>query len=155
MPITQDVQNNKGEIMDSNTILMSVQDKLPKNLGDRQLLRDRLDSLNEQQRNEFMAKIPLLKLKSPQFVFWVGSFLFGGFGVGRFMIGDKILGIARLALYILMLVLYVLGLSLESLTLLGIVNVLNLVIFGWWVADLFLVGKKLRKQNLDKLLSAI
>lgn len=141
--------------MDSNTILMSVQDKLPKNLGEQQLLRDRLDSLNEQQRNDFMVKIPSLGLKSPKFVFWVGSFLFGGFGVGRFMIGDKILGIARLALCILMLVLYVLGLSLESLALLGIVNLLNLVIFGWWVADLFLVGKKLRKQNLDKLLSVI
>lgn len=149
------MQNNKGETMDSNTILMSVQDKLPKDLLELQQLKEKLDSLDEKSRNDFIAKIPLLGLKSPKFVFWVGSFLFGGFGVNRFMIGDKMLGIAKLALYVLMLSFYILGLSLESLALLGIVQVLNLAIFGWWVADLFLTGKKLRKQNLDKLLAAL
>lgn len=141
--------------MNSNTILMSVQDKLPKNLGEQQQLRDRLDSLDEQQRNEFMAKIPLLKLKSPKFVFWVGSFLFGGFGVGRFMIGDKILGVARLTITILAIVFSNLATESNSSIINGITLWCAIITNIWWIADLFLVGKKLRKQNLDKLLSAL
>lgn len=33
--------------------------------------------------------------------------------------------------------------------------ILILAVRGWWVADLFLTGKKLRQQNLDKILQAI
>lgn len=43
----------------------------------------------------------MLKLKSPALVFWVGTFLFGPFGVERFMIGDMVLGFVRLAFVII------------------------------------------------------
>lgn len=96
-------------------------------------------------------------------MFWVGSFLFGSFGVGRFMIGDMLLGGIRLALTIIM----------YALTFVGVVDmvdkepygevsipyiislVLSFVVFIWWIVDLFLTGKKLRNNNLNKIFQAI
>lgn len=46
--------------MDSNMILMSVQDKLPKDFLEQQQLKEKIDSLDEKSRDEFMAKIPML-----------------------------------------------------------------------------------------------
>ncbi|EKT0454159.1 TM2 domain-containing protein [Campylobacter jejuni] len=71
----------------------------------------------------------MIKLKSPALVFWVGTFLFGAFGVSRFMIGDRVLGI--------------------------IYGLLWLVNWIWWIVDMFLVGKKLRKQNFEKIANII
>ncbi|ECP8588904.1 hypothetical protein FU405_03835 [Campylobacter coli] len=64
----------------------------------------------------------MIKLKSPALVFWVRTFLFGAFGVGRFMIGDWVLGLIRL---------------------------------GITIVAMFLVGKKLRKQNFEKIANII
>ncbi|MCX2716897.1 hypothetical protein OQH61_04015 [Helicobacter sp. MIT 21-1697] len=139
--------------MDSNTILMSVQDKLPKDLLEQQQLKERLDKLDEKGCNDFMAKIPLLGLKNPTSVFWLGSFVFGNLGVGRFMIGDKILGEVRLAITILGFIFSVLAEDSDSMVLKGLGSWCLLITLIWWVADLFLVGKKLRKQNLNILLS--
>ncbi|MCH5312968.1 MAG: hypothetical protein J1E28_01005 [Helicobacter sp.] len=141
--------------MDSNTLLMSVQDKLPKDSFELQGFKERLDRLDEKARDEFMAKIPLLKLKSPLLVFWVGSFLFGNFGVGRFMIGDMVLGGARLAITLLALIFSAIAQEGGSSTASVIGGLCVLVMWIWWIADLFLVGKKLRKTNLNTLLLAL
>lgn len=146
--------------MDTNSILLMVQDKLPKDIQSQQLLRDKLDKLNDIQRDELVQKLPLLKLKSPSLVFWVGSFLFGGFGVGRFMIGDMLLGGLRLGLWIVYVVLSTIGTvdMIES-GQIGATYVISLVLaiasFVWWIVDLFLTGKKLRANNLNKILQAI
>ena len=149
--------------MDTNSILLAVQDKIPKDIQSRQMLQDRLDKLSDSQRNELVQKLPLLKLKSPALVFWVGSFLFGVFGVGRFMIGDMLLGGIRLALTIVMYALTFIGVVDmvdkapygEVSTLYIISLVLSLIVFIWWIVDLFLTGKKLRNNNLNKIFQAI
>lgn len=141
--------------MDSNMILMSVQDKLPKDFLEQQQLKEKIDSLDEKSRDEFMAKIPMLGLKNPALVFWVGSFLFGNLGVGRFMIGDMVLGGIRLGILFLMFVLLAIAGDGESVALGAMVGVLYIAVLIWWIIDLFLVGKKLRKQNLNKLLSIL
>ncbi|MWV63178.1 hypothetical protein DCO58_00240 [Helicobacter saguini] len=142
--------------MDSSAILMMLNDKLPKdNPLIMQTLNNELKALNDKQLSEVMQKITIANLKSPTKVFWLGSFLFGNLGVGRFMIGDNIIGGVRLAL----LIIYVLlGGAVEAYqddahAMLGasvLAIVFGLAVFIWWVADLFLVGKKLRNINLQK-----
>ena len=141
--------------MDTNSIMMMLQDKLPKDPASAMALRDRLDKASDTQKDELVKTLPMLQLKSPAFVFWVGSFLFGAFGVGRFMIGDTIIGGIRLGLVVLFFIFYVLAFEIGSTVVLGLAAALRIAILIWWVADLFLTGKKLRKQNLDKILQAI
>ena len=139
---------------------MSVQDKLPQDISLITALRNKLDRLDEKQMSEMSFQLPFLKLKSPTLVFWVGSFLFGNFGVGRFMIGDKGLGGVRLGLTIATWWCgFMYGYSFDgyrfdnSYLFAGIP--LNLVAFIWWIGDLFWVGPKLRKRNFNKIAQAV
>lgn len=155
--------------MDTNVVMLAIQDKLPKDMESQTIVRERLDKLDDKQRTELMQKLPSLNLKSPAFVFWVGSFLFGNLGVGRFMIGDTGLGIIRLVLLIV-------GVICQSIGLIGMLGamvdedreaalgggvittfglIILLIVNIWWLVDLFVVGKKLRAQNMQKILSAI
>lgn len=101
-----------------------------------------------QKKDEFVKNLPFLNLKSPAFVFWVGSFLFGNCGVGRFMIGDKLLGGLRLGLVILWIITDIAGMVVVA-------QGLGSCAMIWWIVDLFLTGKKLRKQNLDKVMQSL
>ncbi|MBZ7963459.1 hypothetical protein [Campylobacter sp. 2457A] len=135
--------------MDFNNVLFSVQDKLPKDGISAMTLKEKFESLSESKQQEVVSNLPMLGLKSPALVFWVGTFLFGAFGVGRFMIGDMALGCVRLGLS---LVGFICGLFMLESTFFAICY----FIFGfanwiWWIVDMFLVGKKLRKQNFDKI----
>lgn len=162
--------------MDFNTVLMKIQNKLPKDVLVLNTLRDKFNSLSTTRQEQVVKNIATLQLKSPSLVFWVGSFLFGNLGVGRFMIGDKGLGITRLVIFILSIlcIIFSMSLAINELT-----NSLNdesyevgagtgmaavLAIFGyiliivaniWWIVDLFLVGKKLRRQNYQTVLNSI
>lgn len=143
--------------MDTNAIVMSLQDKLPKDSISTMTLRNELDKANATQKEEFAKNLPLLDLKSPAKVFWLGSFLFGNLGVGRFMVGDMKLGTARLLLFLATCVLgyFLLDSTLdEDLALAGgfFCGVLYVAMMLWYVVDLFLTGKTLRKKNLDKCL---
>ncbi len=94
----------------------------------------------------------MLKLKSPALVFWVGTFLFSPFGVGRFMIGDMVLGFVRLAFVIIPIIFNIVASeSLQNIA--YILVIVNWTI--WWIVDMFLVGKKLRKQNYEKIANII
>ncbi|WP_096018457.1 hypothetical protein [Campylobacter lanienae] len=129
--------------MDFNSVLLIIQDKLPKDGVSSAILKDKFESLSQDKQKDFISKLSQIKLKSPAFVFWVGSFLLGNLGVARFMIGDMILGFIRLGLVILDIFI---ELSFNNASIL-------LVIWIWWIVDLFLVGKKLRKQNLEKIIN--
>lgn len=159
--------------MDTNTIMLAIQDKLPQDMQSQAQVRERLEKLSDDKRNDLMRNLPNLKLKSPALVFWVGSFLFGNFGVGRFMIGDIGLGIVRLVLLIIGIICDLIGLAgmdggmllddgeeaLEATLGGGIMATLGgifmLITTIWWIVDLFIVGKKLRVQNMQKILNAI
>lgn len=159
--------------MDTNTIMLAIQDKLPQDTQSQAQVRDRLEKLSDDKRNDLMRNLPNLKLKSPALVFWVGSFLFGNFGVGRFMIGDIGLGIVRLALLIIGIICDLIGLAgmaggmllddgeeafeaaLGGGIMATIGGIFMLITIIWWIVDLFIVGKKLRAQNMQKILDAI
>lgn len=139
---------------DTNTIMMMVQDKLPKDMISLSNLRDRLDKLSDAKREELVQKLPMLNLKSPALVFWVGSFLFGHLGVGRFMIGDTLLGGIRLGLFIL----YLMSGFFAFISVTAGITISSIAVIAmgiWWIVDLLITGKKLRKKNLDKILQAI
>ncbi|CUU86043.1 integral membrane protein [Campylobacter hyointestinalis] len=129
--------------MDFNSVLLTIQDKIPKDGASSVVLKDKFENLSQDKQKDFISKLSQIKLKSPAFVFWVGNFLLGNLGVARFMIGDMILGFIRLGLVILDIFI---ELSFNNASIL-------LVIWIWWIVDLFLVGKKLRKQNFEKIIN--
>ncbi|EQA3989106.1 hypothetical protein ACX2FP_000618 [Campylobacter upsaliensis] len=137
--------------MDFNTVLMSIGDKLPRDGVASVTLKDKFEKLSEESQKNAITQLSVLNLKSPALVFWVGTFLLGAFGVGRFMIGDMVLGFARLVLTVLGIVV---GIFYESSMndfvglLYGLLTLANWI---WWIVDMFLVGKKLRKKNYEKI----
>lgn len=155
--------------MDTNTIMLAIQDKLPQDTQSQAQVRGRLEKLSDDKRNDLMRNLPNLTLKSPALVFWVGSFLFGNFGVGRFMIGDIGLGIVRLALLIIGIICQLIGfagmvggmlgedeeIALGGGAIATLGTIIMIVTTIWWIVDLFIVGKKLRAQNMQKILNAI
>ncbi|MEE3745081.1 hypothetical protein [Campylobacter porcelli] len=133
--------------MDFNSVLLIIQDKLPKDGASSVILKDKFESLSQDKQKDFISKLSQIKLKSPAFVFWVGNFLLGNLGVARFMIGDKILGFIRLGLAILNIYIELSSYNTEY------PKSIALIIWIWWIVDLFLVGKKLRKQNFEKIIN--
>ena len=117
--------------------------------------------------------IAILNLKSPIFVFWVGSFIFGALDINRFMTGQIWLGALKLAIFLAHAVLFIViaGATLDAVTnattkdlqnafkLIGvntfIAGILGIVITIWWFVDLFITGSAVRKQNLEKILKAV
>ena len=90
--------------MSLDAVLLDIQDKLPEDVITLSLFRENFENLSDSKKQEAIAYISTLNFQSPAVVFWVGSFLFGSYGVGRFMLGDKALGFARLGISLLTLV---------------------------------------------------
>ena len=159
--------------MNASSVIAMLQDKLPKNHAQLKSLEDKLNSFDETKINDLVSKIPQLNLKSPTIIFWVGSFVFGVLGVNRFMIGQTALGLAKLALFILYIVFIflfskviisvdewitpeeILYLTDLAKTYSKIINIFEIIIIIWWVIDLFITDKSVRKQNLEKISKAI
>ena len=141
--------------MDTNLILDEIKGKLPKGkIGKAAMaeLKSRLDSLSDSQRSDAFLKIQGANLKTPIIVD-IFNFFFGNFGVGRFMIGDVGTGFVRLALLFIWISISFANDGSEAMK---IADISFLVfIWGWWFVDLYLVLKKVRMQNLRKVLLAI
>ena len=155
--------------MNTSSVIAMLQDKLPKNHAQLKTLEDKLNSFDETKINDLVSKIPQLNLKSPTIVFWVGSFVFGVLGVTRFMTGQTALDLAKLALFILYIVFIflfskviisvdewitpeeILYLTDLAKTYSKIINIFEIIIIIWWVIDLFITDKSVRKQNLEKI----
>lgn len=133
--------------MDFNTVLMSIGDKLPRDGVASVTLKDKFEKLSEESQKNAITQLSVLNLKSPALVFWVGTFLLGALGVGRFMIGDMVLGFVHLVLTVLGIVV---GIFYES-SMNDLNRLLTLANWIWWIVDMFLVGKKLRKKNYEKI----
>lgn len=116
----------KGENMDSNIVLMSLQDKISSEGAP--LLKSKLDKLSPQQMEDFNVKLPFLNLKNPIIWLILGIFL-GTLGVDRFYKGDMGLGVAKLFLWWLTL--------------------------GLWIWLDFFVWKGIKKDNLNKVLKVL
>lgn len=141
--------------MDFNSVLLIIQDKLPKDGVSSAILKDKFESLSQDKQKDFISKLSQIKLKSPAFVFWMGNFLLGNLGVARFMIGDMMLGFIRLGLAILGIFIELSSFNNNTEYLEFISGFILLISWIWWIVDLFLVGKKLRKQNLEKIINLI
>lgn len=138
--------------MDFNSVLSNIGDKLPRDGLAAITLKEKFERLSEERKKDVLNQLPMLKLKSPTLVFWVGTFLFGPFGVRRFMIGDMVLGFVRLAFVIIPIIFNIVA----SKSLQNIAYILVIVNWTiWWIVDMFLVGKKLRKQNYEKIANII
>ncbi|MCR2105093.1 hypothetical protein CUPS4244_08405 [Campylobacter upsaliensis] len=137
--------------MDFNTVLMSIGDKLPRDGVASVTLKDKFEKLSEESQKNAITQLSVLNLKSPALVFWVGTFLLGALGVGRFMIGDMVLGFVRLVLTVLSIAVGIFYASSMN-DFVGLLNgLLTLANWIWWIVDMVLVGKKLRKKNYEKI----
>lgn len=144
--------------MVSSLIMLHLYDKIPSESI--MLVKDKLKKLDKVGLAKIVIGLPLLKLYNVQIVFWIGSVILGIFGVGRFMIGDRVVGAFKVSLllisYTLLMISAVLaslsGLAIISLCLLiaGYIGLLGVAI--WWGLDIFLIIPKAKRANLNKVL---
>lgn len=154
--------------MDTNSIIMMVQDKLPKDTMSLASLRDRLDKLNDTQRDKLHQTMGFIKLKSPVVGLILGL-LFGGLGVDRFYKGNIGLGVLKIILLIVSYSLFLSGflgvvagsldetgeVAVGSVGMTAVGGLMLFLFIVWVVADLFLVYKGIKKDNLAKLMTAL
>ena len=139
-------------------IMLHLYDKVPPESNG--LIREKLKKLDKIALAKFVIALPSVKLFNVSMVFWVGSVILGVFGVGRFMIGDRLIGALKVTLMFFSYILLALSTALthfvgyESfsviLMIVGFVGLLCVVI--WWGIDIFLIVSKTRKENLNKIL---
>lgn len=140
--------------MDTIEILDEIENKLPRGKM-RELslaeIKNKLDLLSDDERTNAFLRIET-KIKNP-IVVDVCNFFFGNFGVARFMIGDIGLGIARLVFLFICLLVAISDDGSEEMEFTVIAFTASIWI--WWLIDLILVEKKVRMQNLRKILLTI
>lgn len=154
--------------MDTNSIIMLVQDKLSKNSMDLTILKERLDKLNDAQRDNFAKQLSFIKLKSPIVGLILGLF-FGGLGVDRFYKGNIGLGVLKIILLIVSYSLFFSGfigmiassmdemeeVAAGSVGLTAVGGIMLFVFIVWVIADLFFVYKGIKKDNFAKIMMAL
>lgn len=145
--------------MVASLIMLHLYDKIP--TESTPIIKNKLNKLDKLGLAKVVLRLPLVKLYHVGLVFWVGSVILGIFGVGRFMIGDRILGILRALLFVLsyctLISLPLINHLLPELELLPmvltIVGYSGLVLVGlWWIADIVVITSTVKKKNLNKLL---
>lgn len=159
--------------MDSTTLFMGIQNKLPKPLGwyrkkvvkaqahkwneiltntakyaypimQNEDIKAKLDKLSPQQLDKVYFAIQNAKLKSPAFIFLVYNFLLGHLGIARFAIGDVRYGAFRLVWTLLVGVCAALMLDAR------LIMAMDAGAVGLALLDLMVVGVYVRNQNLEK-----
>lgn len=141
--------------MDTNLIINEIKGKLPKGkMGAASIaeITNRLDSLSDKGRSDAFLRIQDANLKTP-FIVDICNFLFGTLGVARFMIGDYLIGAIKLIVLVLWAIVNGANDGSEAMQVIDIS--FAILVWGWWIIDLFLVLKKVRMQNLRKVLLAI
>lgn len=149
--------------MDYNIFLLSVQDKVDKE--DLSTLKIKFNNL--QNKEKVLSDLILLPLQDPikPLIASIicGTFLLWWLAIDRFMIKDYALGALRAILSILSCALFLIWLDISIdydddiiiVSLLVIAVAFLLFSIVWWVVDLFLVYKKIKKQNYIKIIKFI
>lgn len=147
--------------MDTTSILLGIQKNLPYPYGKMGNmvfieLKNRLDSLSDTQRNDVNFNIQSSGAIRSALAMLILNALLGTLGVARFMIGDWVLGLIRLAYQIIVFAFVILAEDYGADSTIAVVSVFLMVgNWIWWGLDLYLVDKKVRMQNLRKVLLAI
>ncbi len=144
--------------MVSSLIMLHLYDKIPNESI--MLVKDKLKKLDKVGLAKIAIGLPLVRLYDVQIVFWIGSVILGIFGVGRFMIGDRLIGAFKVTLLILsylMLMISAVFSHLADMTfislvflIIGYIGLLGVAI--WWGLDILLITSKTKRANLNKLL---
>lgn len=136
--------------MDTHSIISTISNKLPRDNGlSANRLKEEVDKLDDTQKSEFQNRLTSLKLKDPIFIFWVGNALLGNAGLARYLIGDKVVAGIKLGLGLISLAIFLeTGGSFVG-ELLGLGNTI------WTIYDMCTMGKKIRQENLEQILSII
>ncbi|EDO9024664.1 hypothetical protein GJ384_01285, partial [Campylobacter coli] len=149
--------------MDYNVFLLNIQDKI--NQEDFFNLKLKFKQL--QNKKEALSNLVFLRLQDPikpLIMSMICGFLsLGWLAIDRFMIKDYALGILRIILSLFPCVLFlILGISYEndsnldiSEIFFGLFGIFLLLAIIWWGVDLFLVYKKIKKQNYNKIIEFI
>lgn len=116
--------------MDTNSILMSIQDKLPKDGMAVVNLREKLEKMSETERKNFSDKLLAIKLKNPN-----TGIICAMLYVDRFYLGSIGLGILIFALKFITCMFGI-----------GII---------WWIIDIVNIGKKVRQYNYQQILQIL
>lgn len=102
-----------------------------------------------------------MEFKNPITIFLLSVFL-GRTGVDRFMIGDKGLGVFKLAINILSIIcililsfMDVLDLMPSSFCFYNVINAVRLFAAVIWLIDLCIIQKRTKEKNFDKLMENI
>lgn len=147
--------------MDYNIYLLSIQDKITRE--DYLNLKLKFEQL--QNKEQILSNLTFLKIENPV-VPMIASIICGFFSLGwlaidRFLIKDFALGILRVVLSLLpVIIFFSLAVAYEndedtSTSFLALMWIF--VFFGmiWWLIDLFLVYKKVKQQNYNKIVEFI
>lgn len=158
--------------MDTGAIMLKVQKYIPKDILSQNVLRDKLDKLDDAKRKELDKKIDELAdmntggLYNPTFIFFIDLF-FGWIGATQLnVLKEKtFLSFARPLLFALCFIFGMLAnlgskeplqFNVASLLLVEqIGGLLVLIVLILWIIGLFFVGKATRRYNLKKILSAL
>lgn len=132
---------------------MLVQDKLSKNSMDLTILKERLDKLNDAQRDNFAKQLSFIKLKSSIVGLILGLF-FGGLGVDRFHKGNIGLAVLKFILFFSYFLLLG-GLIVNSVGMTAVGGIMFFVLIVWAIADLFFVYKGIKKDNFAKIMMVL
>ncbi len=139
-------------------IMLHIYDKIPSE--SLIIVKEKLKKLDKVGLAKFILKLPAVKLHDINTVFWVGSVILGVFGVGRFMIGDKLIGALKLTLliisYILLAISYIMALF-PNLNIISIVLMIMgyvglAIVTIWWGLDIFMITSKAKRANLNRIL---
>lgn len=133
-----------------DNIITNLKNKLP---NDEKLLlnlNQKINELNDKEKDSFINKLTLINFKDPT-KGRILSIALGMFGVDRFYIGSYILGALKIILTIILIinVVYYLKGSIVEIKLIRFLPLL------WYFADIFNIEKEIKKNNYEKILKIL
>lgn len=144
--------------MVASLIMLHVYDKIPNESI--AFVKEKLKKLDKVGLAKIAIGLPGVKLHDVNMVFWVGSVILGIFGIGRFMLGDRLIGVLKVILllfsYLLLALSYLALLIPDSYTIAVILMIFGFIgLIGatiWWGIDILLISTRTKRHNLNKLL---